>query len=251
MDGASPILEFRRVEKRFGRVRALAGIDLEVRPGELVALLGAVGAGSSTVVKLAAGLLGPDRGTVALFGRDLQKADRSLLGRVGFVFDAAEIDARLSVAGHLRYRAGLLGLGRSDASALAGQVLARFRLAERREDSAGVLSGVGRRQLALAVAALGAPALLVADGSADGIDPDERSAVLDPLLRLRAEDGAGILLATSEPAVAASADRVVVLHRGAVVFEGAPAALAAAGAGDIAAGYAVLMRAGEREATEA
>lgn len=251
MDGASPILEFRRVEKRFGRVRALGGIDLAVRPGEFVALLGPAGAGASTVVKLAAGLQRPDRGTVALFGGDLRTADRSVLGRAGFVFEADEIDPRLTVAGHLRYRAGLLGLGRADAKALSARVLARVGLAERREDSAGVLSAVGQRRLAIAIAALGAPGLIVADRSADGTEPDERSAVLDPLLRMRAESGAGILLTTSEPAVAASADRIAVLRRGMMVFDGTPAALGATSAGDLGAAFAALIRAGDHETADA
>lgn len=251
MNEASPILEFRRVGKRFGRVRALDGVDLAVRPGELVALLGSPGAGTSTMVKLAAALLRPDQGLVALFGRDLRTAGRDLFGRIGFVFEEPDLDARLTVDGHLRYRAGVMGFGRSDARALTARALGRFGLAERAEDRAGVLSVASRRQLALARAALGAPALIVADRSADGLDPDDRGTVLEPLLRLRSEDRTAILLVTAEPAVAAAAERVVVLHRGRTAFDGTREAFMAAGEGDVTAAFAALVRAASGETTDA
>lgn len=251
MNEASPMLEFRRVEKRFGRVRALGGIDLTVRAGEIVALLGTPAAGTSTVVGLAAALHRPDQGMVALLGSDLRRADRALFGRVGFVFEEADLDVRLSVDGHLRYRAGLMGLGRSEARALTARALDAFGLAERAEDGAGVLSVTSRRQLALARAALGVPALLVADRSADGLEPDERNTVLEPLLRLRSEERTAILLTTGEPAVAAAADRVVVLHRGRVVFDGTSAGFLGEGAGSAAAAFAALVRAASEEAARA
>lgn len=251
MDGGSPILEFRRAEKRFGRVRALDSVDLAVRPGELVALLGPAGSGTSTMAKLAATLVRSDRGTVAAFGHDLRTAGRGFLGRIGFVFEEPDLDLRLTVDGHLRYRAGLLGLARPDGRRLAARALDRFGLAERSEDRAGVLSTIDRRQLALARAVVGAPALLVADRVADGLEPEERSAVLDPLLRLRAEDGMAILLATGEPAVAAVADRVAVLHRGRIVFDGTRDSFVAAGSGDAAASFATLIRAASAESAGA
>jgi ABC-2 type transport system ATP-binding protein len=196
-------------------------------------------------------LVRPDRGTVAAFGHDLRSAGRSLLGRIGFVFEEPDIDARLTVDGHLRYRAGLLGVARSDGRRLAARALDRFGLAERAEDRAGVLSQVDRRQLALAGAIVGAPALVVADRSADGLEPDERSAVLDPLLRLRSEEGTAIVLATGEPDVAAAADRVAVLHRGRIVFDGTREAFVAAGSGDAAASLATLIRGASAETAEA
>jgi ABC-2 type transport system ATP-binding protein len=251
MNEASPMLEFRRVEKRFGRVRALSGVDLTVRAGELVALLGGPDAGTSTVVALVAALVRPDRGTIAVLGSDLRTASRDLFGRVGFVFEEPDLDPRLSVDGHLRYRAGIMGLGRSEARALTARALDAFGLAERAEDGAGVLSVASRRKLALARAALGGPALLVADRSADGLDPDERTTVLEPLLRLRSEDRTAILLATGEASVAAAADRVVVLHRGRVVFDGTSAAFLAEGAGNGAAAFAALVRSASEEAADA
>ncbi|MCW5715796.1 MAG: ATP-binding cassette domain-containing protein [Bauldia sp.] len=247
MDEASPILEFRRVEKRFGRVRALDGIDVAVRSGELVAVLGTPGAGTSTMVKLAAALLRPDRGVVAVLGRDLRTASRDLHARMGFAFEEPELDGRLTVDGHLRYRAGLMGLGSSQARAATARALAGFGLAERGEDRAGVLSVTSRRQLALARAALGVPVLIAADRSADGLDDDERSSLLEPLLRLRSDDRTAILLTTAEPAVAASADRIVVLHRGRIAFDGTRAAFGAAGSGDVVAAFAALVRSTSEE----
>jgi len=251
MNEASPILEFRRVEKRFGRVRALAGVDLAVRAGELVALLGTPDAGTSTVVGLAAGLLRPDQGVVAVLGSDLRRAGRSLFGRVGYVFEESDLDARLSVVGHLRYRAGVMGLGRSETRALTSRALDAFGLAERAEDGAGVLSVTSRRQLALARAALARPALLVADRSADGLDADERNTVIEPLRRLQSEDRTGILLTTGDPSIAAAADRVVVLHRGRVVFDGTSGAFKGEGAGDAAAAFAALVRSSSEEMADA
>ncbi len=250
MNEASPIMEFRRVGKRFGRVRALDGVDLAVRPGELVALLGSPGAGTSTMVKLAAALVRPDQGQVALFGRDLRTAGRDLFGRIGFVFEEPDLDARLTVGGHLRYRAGMMGFGRSDARMLTARALAVVGLAERAEDRAGVLPDSSRRRLALGRAALGAPALIVADRYADGLDPDDRSTVLEPLLRLRSEGRTAILLATAEPAVAAATGRVVVLHRGRTAFDGTRDAFVAAGAGDVAAAFASLVRAASEKTAD-
>ncbi|MCC6736891.1 MAG: ABC transporter ATP-binding protein [Bauldia sp.] len=245
MDGGSPILEFRRVEKRFGRGRALDGVDLAVRPGELVVLLGQPGAGASTIVRLAAGLLRPDRGSVVLFGQDLRQAGRDLLGRIGIAFEEPDLDPKLTVDGHLRYRAGLLGLARGEGRTMATRALGRFALVERRKDRAGVLSATSRRQLALARAALGSPPIVVADRAVDGLEPDQRRVVLDQLAGLRTEEGAAILLTTAEPAVAEAAARVAVLHRGRMVFDGTGEGFAAAGPGGIAGAFAAIIAASD------
>jgi len=209
------------VTKRFGRVTALAGVTFAVERGEVVALLGANGAGKSTALALLLGLRRPDAGAARLFGLDPRlAAARHGLG-------VALQDSAFPMT--LRVRE-LLELVRAHypAPAPAVSLLDRFGLAPLAGRQLGGLSGGERRRVAVALAFAGEPAFVVLDEPTAGLDGDARRDVWQAV-RAKADDGGTVLLTTHHLAEAeALARRVVVLDGGAVVADDSVAAIKAA-----------------------
>ncbi len=207
----SGLLEVRGLRKRYGRVQALDGVDLEVGPGEIVGLLGPNGAGKTTTLSCVLGLVRPDGGEIRLFGRPATAEARPRLHRrLGALLEPA-FYPYLSGRENLRLLAAPLGL--------EGQVdplLERVGLeGAARRPVKGYSTGM-RQRLGLAAALLGDPEFLLLDEPTRGLDPEGRRTLLDLLRRLR-EEGRGILLASHVlPEVEGVADRVVILHRGRV-----------------------------------
>ena len=209
----STVARLEGVAKRFGRHEALAGVDLELRRGEVLALLGPNGAGKSTAVSIMVGLRRADAGRASLFGLDPRNpvARRSIgvvLQEIGFppglrVHDTVEL-----VRAHF-----------PDAASTE-QVLARLGLESVAKRDAGGLSGGQRRRLAVALALAGNPAALFLDEPTAGMDATARRALLADLRRF-ASDGGAVLLTTQQLGEAEEiATRVVVLARGRVLLEG-------------------------------
>jgi ABC-2 type transport system ATP-binding protein len=240
-----PALAVRDVVKSYGRVRALAGVSLTVRAGELVALLGPNGAGKTTLFQLLSGLFLPDDGTIEVMGHDMRRDPVPALAGLGIVFQPQTLDLELSVVGNLLFHAGLHGLPRRSARARIAADLARLELAERAGDPVRLLSGGQRRRVELARALLHEPRLLLMDEPTVGLDPASRRELLALVRRLRDQRALAVLWATHLCDEAALADRVVVLHRGAKLRDAPPAALVAeAGAADLEAAFLALTGGG-------
>jgi nitrous oxidase accessory protein/Cu-processing system ATP-binding protein len=218
---ADPILVATEVCRSFGRLRAVDGLDLEVRRGEAVALWGRNGAGKTTALRCMLGLL-PCRGTIRLDGLDVHAQGKRARRSVGFVPQEVRLHDDLVVAEALDFYASLRG---ASATPPHG-ALERLGLDGQLHKRAGELSGGRRRLLALAIALLGDPPLLVLDEPMSNLDTAARDAFVRLLAELK-EAGTTIVFTTHRlREVLRLADRVVVLEHGKKVAEGAPRELA-------------------------
>jgi ABC-2 type transport system ATP-binding protein len=230
----APALLLDGVVKTYGAVRAVDGVSLRASPGEFIALLGPNGAGKTTLFQLLSGLFVPDAGRIEIMGHDMRRDPVPALGLLGIVFQQPTLDLELSVTGNLLFHAGLHGIPRAVAKKRIARELARLGLAERAHDKAAQLSGGNRRRVELARALLHEPRVLLMDEATVGLDPGSRSDLLKLMLSLRAERSVAVLWATHLCDEVPDADRVVVLHRGKVLADTAPAQLmASAGAATI------------------
>ena len=201
------LLAARGVSRRFGAHVALEPTDLEVREGEVLALVGPNGAGKSTLLAVLAGALAPSAGHVEA------QADV----RVGWMPQRPAHYARLSARQNLELFARLERVG--DAPAVAGQLLAEFELPVD-ERPAAALSVGNRQRLDLAIAVLGRPSVLLLDEPTAALDPRQRRRLWDAAGRLRDEGGAVVLVTQNVEDLERVADRVAVLLEGRLVFEG-------------------------------
>jgi ABC-2 type transport system ATP-binding protein len=208
--------------KSYGKVDALKSVDLVVRRGEFVVLLGLNGAGKTTLLQLLTGFFSADRGDIAIFGLDLRTDLISALASVGVIFQQPTLDLELTVEANLFYHSDLHGIPRRQARVRAQEELARFGLLESRRATARTLSGGNRRRVELARALLHDPGLLLMDEATVGLDPASRDAILHHILSLKNENRLGVLWTTHLIDEAEQADRVVVLDRGSVLFDGPP-----------------------------
>jgi ABC-2 type transport system ATP-binding protein len=207
--------QFTRVTKNYGMVEALRGLDLTIRPGELVALLGANGAGKTTAVRALLGLSKPTTGEVRVFGGDPRDA-RSRT-RIGAVLQIARVPETLRVREHIELFSSYYPHPRKledviEAAGLQGLERRKF----------GELSGGQQKRVLFALALCGNPDLLVLDEPTAGLDVEARRALWKQI-RAFVASGRSVLLTTHYLAEAeALASRVVVIHKGVAVKEGTP-----------------------------
>lgn len=212
----SPLARLRAAHKRYGNVWALAGIDLSVPAGQVVALLGPNGAGKSTAIALLLGLLLPDAGEAELFGQNPQHL--AARQRIGVMLQSANLQATLTVC-------ELIDLTRSYYPAshsidACAQIAGVTDLLDRRY---GKLSGGQQRRVQFALAICGKPALLFLDEPTTGLDIDARRAIW-AAIRTHVAAGGAVLLTTHYLEEAeALADRVAVLGAGRILAEGSVA----------------------------
>jgi ABC-2 type transport system ATP-binding protein len=227
MNTLAPVLACRGAGKRYGRVQALDGVDLQVAAGEFVALLGPNGAGKTTLFQLLTGLFVADSGTVEVLGADMRREPVRALAQLGVVFQQPALDLNLPVRASLQFHADLHGLPRSVSRTRIASGLERFGLAGDAARPARELSGGNRRKVELLRALLHQPRLLLMDEATVGLDPASRARLLQEVLAARDAQGLGVLWATHLVDEAQRADRVVVLHRGGVLWDGSGAGLCA------------------------
>jgi ABC-2 type transport system ATP-binding protein len=185
-----PVLQARRLTKRYGRRIALTDCDLEVPQGQVVGLVGPNGAGKSTLLQLACGLIRPSSGTLRVLGSP-PATSATHLARVGFVAQDTPVYASLTVAEHLRLGAHL--------NPSWDQALAKRRTAQvglNPAQRAGRLSGGQRAQLALTLAAAKRPELLIFDEPAAALDPLARRAFMRNLVEFVTDLGASAVLSS-------------------------------------------------------
>ena len=222
---SEPAIFVRSLGKTYGIVSAVAGLDLEVARGEIVALLGPNGAGKTTCVEVLEGYLAPDAGQVQVLGRDPWRAPAEWRARIGIVPQDGEVEAELSAREWLELWAGYYPRPRP-----VSEVLERVGLGSRADRRAGRLSSGERRRLDLALALVGDPELLFLDEPTTGFDPSARREAWQTIAELRGL-GTTILLTThSLEEASVLADRVAIVVAGRIVAEGPPDELAPSGA---------------------
>jgi len=236
----SVVLAVRGLTKRYGGVTALAGLDLEVRAGEIVAVIGPNGAGKTTAFNIITGVMDPSAGTVTLMGTPVQGRPPHVVAALGAtrtfqnlqVFGSTTVLGNVKVARHLRSRSGvlrgLLGLAgreQQDVAASARTALAAMGLAEHAARPVTDLSFGQQRQVEVARALALEPILLLLDEPMAGLSGSERAS-LSVLLGRARQAGVSVLVVEHDvDAVMALADRVAVLDDGRLIALGAPAAI--------------------------
>jgi ABC-2 type transport system ATP-binding protein len=212
------------VNKNYGSVRALRGVDFRVRAGELVALLGPNGAGKTTAVKLLLGLLQPNSGRARVFGGDPTNPENRM--RTGAMLQVGRVPETLRVREHIDLFSSYYQkpMASSDVLAAAG-------LEKVSDRKFGDLSGGQRQRVLFALAICGDPDLLFLDEPTVGLDVEARRMVWDEIRRMVSR-GKTVLLTTHYLQEAdALADRVAVIHQGEIIAQGTPAEIKAKTAG--------------------
>ncbi len=211
-----------RLVKRYGDRTVVDDVSFTVAAGEVVALLGPNGAGKTTTIEIIEGYRPADAGTVRVLGEDPARADRALRGRVGLMLQDGGFDMRARPRETLRQYAAFHAEP-VDPEA----ILDRVGLGTVASTPYRRLSGGERQRLALAVALVGRPEVLILDEPTAGMDPEARASVRALIEGLRA-DGLAILVTSHDLVdVERIADRIVILNEGRVVASGPPADLAA------------------------
>ncbi len=220
------------LHKSFGRVQVLRGVDLELAEHEVVCLIGASGSGKSTLLRCVNLLEPVDAGRIVLAGEEITARGvdvNRVRRRIGIVFQAFNLFPHMSVLRNVTLgprRA--LGLTREEAEARADDLLARFGLADKRDEYPDRLSGGQQQRVAIVRALAMQPQLLLLDEVTSALDPELVAEVLE-VIRELARAGMTMLIATHEMGFARDvASRVCFLHEGRILEQGPPARIFAA-----------------------
>jgi ABC-2 type transport system ATP-binding protein len=221
-------IEVRDLVRDFGKkkapVRAVRGLSLEVRRGELVGLVGPDGAGKSTTQRMIAGLVRPTSGSVRVLGADPWKGASVVRERLGLMPQEHSLYGDLSIEENMRFFSRLFALSRAEYDARRARLLAITRLGPFVDRRASALSGGMYKKLALMCALLHQPDVLLMDEPTNGVDPVSRRELWELIYEL-VEGGMTVLVSTPYMDEAARCHRVALVHAGRILAEGAPGAL--------------------------
>jgi branched-chain amino acid transport system ATP-binding protein len=225
MSGPAPILELRNLEVCYGKLRALNGINLQVRAGEVVALLGANGAGKTTTLRAICGLLTPASGDIFYCGRSIAKRRPDLIVRDGIAHSPEERHVWPELTVHENLTLGAYCCSdRAVAAQRFESVLARFpRLRDRLSQLAGLLSGGEQQMLAIGRALMSGPKLLLLDEPSLGLSPRMSQEVLGALRELCAQGITIVIVEQNVHSALSVASRAYVFETGRIVAENSAA----------------------------
>jgi ABC-2 type transport system ATP-binding protein len=212
-----PALRCRGLVKRYEKVVAVDGLDLEVQAGECFGLLGPNGAGKTTTIEILEGLNTADAGEVEVLGLRWGRDDRELRERLGIQLQETQLSEKLTVEELLRLFRSFYRRGRD-----VDEVLRLVELEPKRTSWYSKLSGGQKQRLAVACALVGAPDLLFLDEPTTGLDPQSRRQLWALLERFRAEGGTILLTTHYMDEAQTLCDRVAVVDRGKVIALGTP-----------------------------
>ncbi len=208
------------LEKSYGSVRALCGVDFAAPTGTILGLLGPNGAGKTTAVRILATLLEPDAGTARVVGLDVVKQAAQLRAQIGLAGQYAAVDENLTGFENIEMVGRLYHLGKEQSRIRANELLERFDLMDAAKRPAKTYSGGMRRRLDLASALVARPPVLFLDEPTTGLDPRSRIGMWE-MIEARVDAGATVLLTTQYLDEADRlADRIVVVDHGKVIAEG-------------------------------
>ena len=219
---SNAVLKLLNVESAYGPIKAIRGVSLQVREGEIATVLGSNGAGKTTILKTISGIIDPRKGSIEFRGRDITAQDPALIVRQGLshVPEGREVFPLLSVHDNL-----LMGAyTRSDRDAVARDIEAVYGyfpiLRERASQDAGLLSGGQQQMLAISRALMAQPALILLDEPSLGLSPKLTKEIFEIVVRINRERGTTILLVEQNANMALNAsDYGYVLENGRIVME--------------------------------
>ncbi|WP_421741361.1 ABC transporter ATP-binding protein [Cellulomonas sp.] len=214
----APAILLQSLEKSYGELHVLRGVDFDVAPGSIFALLGSNGAGKTTIVRILSTLLKPDAGTATVNGFDVTTDPLRVRESISLTGQFAAVDEILSGKENLVLVAKLRHLPAPDR--IADDLLARFSLTEAGSRRVAMYSGGMRRRLDIAMSLVGRPEVLFLDEPTTGLDPEARIEVWQVIKELAAR-GTTVLLTTQYLDEAEQlADRIAILHEGRVIANG-------------------------------
>ncbi|MBB3890219.1 lipoprotein-releasing system ATP-binding protein [Phenylobacterium haematophilum] len=220
---SDPVLSIRGLRRTYKSgdktLTVLSGADLDVRPGEIVGLIGPSGSGKSSLLHAAGLLEHPDEGRIVIEGRDCsdlsdRQRTRVRLATIGFVYQAHHLLAEFTALDNVALPQMIAGRSRKAARDRARSLLSNLGLAERVDHQPAQMSGGEQQRVAIARALANSPRLLLADEPTGNLDPHTSAAVFDSLYALARQEGVAALVATHNLELAKHMDRVLALKDG-------------------------------------
>ena len=209
----------------FDSFRAVDRVSFDMKQGEIFGLLGANGAGKTTVIKMLTGILPPTGGEGRVAGADMRTASGAIKERIGYMSQAFSLYLDLTVIENIRLFAGIYGLARRQAQQRMAWIVDMAGLGGYEHDRTGRLPMGVRQRLALGCALVHSPRVLFLDEPTSGVDPIGRRRFWEILSRLAREEGVAILITTHYLSEAEHCDRLALMYAGRIVAEGTPAEL--------------------------
>ena len=222
-----PMIMVRGLEKRYGDVHAVRGIDLDVEQGELFGLLGPNGAGKSTFIGMLATILTPTAGVGEIAGHDILWKRAQVRRNIGLVFQEQTLDRYLTAWHNLKFHAEIYGVPRNQVEERITEALHDVGLWDERFRMAKTFSGGMRRRLEIARGLLHSPRLLFLDEPTAGLDPRSREQIWRRVHRLNKQEGVTVFMTTHYLEEAEHCDRIAIVDQGRIVAIGSPAELKA------------------------
>lgn len=218
------IIEAKGIEKSFGDLRVLKGIDFHADKSEVVSIMGASGAGKSTLLQILGTLSTPDAGSLTIDGTDvlhLGSKDLSAFRnrRIGFVFQFHHLLPEFNALENVMIPAFIAGRSDKDAKAAATKLLTEMGLGERMDHKPSELSGGEQQRVAIARALVNDPAILFADEPSGNLDSKTKAEIHQLFFDLRQNYGQTIVIVTHDPELAAMCDRSLYMRDGLFVEE--------------------------------
>lgn len=219
------MIEIKNLSKQFGVIRAVDDITFNVGEGEVLGFLGPNGAGKSTTMKMLTGFLAPTRGSVLIYGFDMQDANTAAKKLVGYLPEGAPSYGEMTVIGFLQFIAEIRQVPSSQRQDAIAAVISKIGLQSVTHQTIDTLSKGFKRRVGLAQAILHDPKVLVLDEPTDGLDPNQKHQVRQ-LIHNMAKDKIVIVSTHILEEVSAVCTRAIIINHGKMIIDESPAALA-------------------------
>ena len=216
------MIKARGIEKSFGSLKVLKGVDININKAEVVSIMGASGAGKSTLLQILGTLSTPDAGSLIIDGVDILKLDSRGLAefrnlRLGFVFQFHHLLPEFTALENVMIPAFIAGRSRKDAEQHAKELLADMGLGERLTHKPSELSGGEQQRVAIARALINKPAVLFADEPSGNLDTRTKEEIHNLFFDLREKYGQTVVIVTHDPDLAKMCDRSLFMVDGAFI----------------------------------
>lgn len=215
----SPMISLRGINKNFGALQVLKGIDLDIRQGEIVSIVGPSGAGKTTLLQIMGTLDKADTGTVEIDGVDVSRLSQKRLSRfrnqkIGFVFQFHQLLPEFTALENVMIPAFIGGMGKKEARARAEELLAFMGLSERAQHKPNELSGGEKQRVAVARALVNNPAVVMADEPSGSLDSKNKEELHQLFFDLRQRYGQTFVIVTHDEGLANLTDRTIHMRDG-------------------------------------
>ena len=228
-----PVVEVRGLQKRYGQIEAVRGIDLSVAPGEIFGFLGPNGAGKTTTISILCTLVRKTAGEARVAGIDVDKDPSEVRARIGLVFQDPSLDAQLTARENLELHGQIYGVPSAVRAQRIRELLEVVELSDRADSRVITFSGGMKRRLEIARGVLHHPQVLFLDEPTLGLDPQTRKKIWEYLLAMRKREGITIFMTTHYMDEAEYCERIAIIDKGQIAALGTPSELKSKVGGDV------------------